>query len=461
MNAPRSFLRHADFWSWFIAAAVVLPVSWNVVTIHNKPIDVLPSDMLLLALPVCVWRWLRQRGHDSGEKNVAATWMYCCLIALIAYCGLLAVAEWSRTGDAIGLLSAAKFIKPLLFVFLGGWLATAIGPRMMLRQMSWMLAVVVLLLAVSTILHSDFPGTVWGSQWMGHPVYGFPNLAMTFVAAATPLVMVIADTSSKSWQRWFGWAAAAASFVLVVSSLSRCANVVLVLSLFVYLLMTGRRWRLMSFACVAVLYVGTGYSLIVLNSDAVAEQQPLLQERAAHRFVEPVNRNSGALAGRSTIWAEAWSLIRTHPWVGYAFRPYSYHSEFVTPHQQYLETLYKAGAIGFAMYAAMLLIALGWLIYLWRDWNAHATRTSNEGHLLAAVLALLCGVLIGNLSQANLTYSLTGNCLFLLIGLMVHPRSEAAISARRYVSGSTAWRPWLPSPLEGEGDRRPVDCNMS
>lgn len=414
-------------WSWLIAASLVLPVSWNIWTVHDKPIDVLPSDLLLIALPFCLWHWCQSVGHSRCELANLSTWLRRFLVALIAYSGLLAVGEWWRTGDAIGLLSAVKFIKPLLFVFLGGWLATAIDPWMMLRRITWVLAIVVLALAASTVMQSDFPGSVWGSRWLGQPVYGFPNLAMTFVATVIPLLLVIADTSERPWQRWTGWAVASAGFVLVVSSLSRCAILVLLESLTVYLLMTGRRWKLIGFISVAVFYVGTGYSLIVLNSDAIAEKQPLLQERAAHRFVEPVNRNSGALAGRSTIWSETWSLIRARPWVGHAFRPYSYQSEFVTPHQQYLETLYKTGGIGFSLYVALLGLSLGGLIQLWRVSQADVPPDSGERHLLAAVLALFCGVLIGNLSQANLTYSLTGNFLFLVIGLIVHPQSATVI----------------------------------
>jgi hypothetical protein len=35
--------------------------------------------------------------------------------------------------------------------------------------------------------------------------------------------------------------------------------------------------------------------------------------------------------------------------------------------------------------------------------------------------------MLGNLSQPNLTYSLTGNCLFLMVGLMVNRHGAASL----------------------------------
>ncbi|MGD9856179.1 MAG: O-antigen ligase family protein, partial [Planctomycetaceae bacterium] len=367
------------------------------------------------------------------------------------------------SGDVVRVLSAARFVKPILYVWIGSWLATAASPGEMLRRIGWSFAGTALVWGVSTVGGTDFPETAWGCHWLGLPVLGFPNTAMTFAAAMLPLLLAVTESAGRRFSRSVAALAVAVAFVLVVCSLSRCAAVVMVSGVTVYFLLTGGRWAPIGLASVAVLSVGTGYSLLVLQSEAIGERHPTLQERAAHRFVHPVNPDSGALAGRSAIWNETWELIASRPLWGYRFDPYSRRAAFDTPHQQYLEVLYKTGFAGLAMYAGLLGIGLVGLTRLGgivgdlgvsdcagihagvvrpAGWGASAGRLrglrrflrpdqpiGDAQRLMAATCGLLCGVLIGNLSQANLTFSLTGNFVFLLLGLVVHPRFVEFLAA--------------------------------
>ncbi|MBX3436200.1 MAG: O-antigen ligase family protein [Planctomycetaceae bacterium] len=212
---------------------------------------------------------------------------------------------------------------------------------------------------------------------------------------------------------------------------------------------------------VAGLYVSIGYSLLMLNIETSDPRLLVWQERAANRWVRPANPISGPLSGRSTIWGETWDLFADRPLFGYGFEPYSERATFDTPHQQYLEVLYKCGLVGMALYACVLSLAFVGLVRQWRAsiplhgpgggrWFDRLSLVSDETNFgrvpiepvasvgqvntclpyAPALLALFCGVMIGNFSQSNLTYSLTGNCLFLLIGLTIPVSVRASTQAK-------------------------------
>jgi O-antigen ligase len=178
----------------------------------------------------------------------------------------------------------------------------------------------------------------------------------------------------------------------------------------------------------------------IMENPAVAHLTDLVQRR-----VEQTLEGGDPLSGRGNIWEETLALCAERPLLGYSFEAYSRYSFYDTPHQQYLEVLYKTGGLGLTLYGVML-IAMG--LGLWHL-ARHAPRRSEVDFMIRGVLATLAAALLGNLSQPNLTYSVTGNCLFLMVGLLMNRfgATELTAFAPKPTSGSRT-QP-LPRPLPG------------
>ena len=99
--------------------------------------------------------------------------------------------------------------------------------------------------------------------------------------------------------------------------------------------------------------------------------------------------------------------------------------DYDTPHQQYLEVLFKCGAVGLSLYTILLLTCL----LLTRRLLRMTARGSPARFPLHAVTSMLVGVMVGNLTQPNLTYSLTGNMIFLLFGSLCSSRAVVVASS--------------------------------
>ncbi|MBX3436201.1 MAG: hypothetical protein KF861_01840 [Planctomycetaceae bacterium] len=242
MNATDRMTTVRHLGGWLIAAALVIPVAWTPLVINGRPLEIMPADLLLVALPFCMGRWWRQSRHTGErEPDLLAVWLRRVAIALILYCGLSGTIGFLTSGDVICVLSAAKLVKPFLFLWIGGFLAESVEPQRLLRRIAWSFAAVMALWAASTVGDAQFPATAWGSNWLGLHPNGFPNLAMTFAAAMLPLLFAVCDGPVTTWQRLAARWAIATTFLLIVCSLSRCAAVVMFSAVSIYLLLTGGR----------------------------------------------------------------------------------------------------------------------------------------------------------------------------------------------------------------------------
>src|SRR5690606_9877147 len=76
---------------------------------------------------------------------------------------------------------------------------------------------------------------------------------------------------------------------------------------------------------------------------------------------------------------------------------------------------HKTGVIGAGLYLWVLGSGVAGLWHMAR----HAERHSPAWYVVWAAQAGLLGTLVGNLSQPNLTYSLTGNTLYLILGVLL------------------------------------------
>ena len=180
--------------------------------------------------------------------------------------------------------------------------------------------------------------------------------------------------------------------------------------------------------------VGFGAFALIQETEFGAILTERIQER-----VERSTEQEDPSSGRFDIWKLAIELWTERPIFGYMFESFSRYAEVDTPHQQYLEVLHKSGGVGFILYVGLLISCLSAAIRLLRI----APPRSGAWYRLSGVIAMLSGVMVGNFTQPNLTYSLTGNLVFLLFGCLCS--SRATISASQPSSHANFNFPRKPS----------------
>jgi O-antigen ligase len=120
-------------------------------------------------------------------------------------------------------------------------------------------------------------------------------------------------------------------------------------------------------------------------------------------------------SGRIAIAQETISLISEKPFLGYSFDSFSrYHDGHSTPHNQYLEVLFKAGLLGFFSYFFFVFVLLYFVVK-----NKHRSYFLNYNNIyIKSFLCVFFAISIGNLTQPNFSYSQTGNVLFAMLGFL-------------------------------------------
>ncbi len=399
------------------------PIAFTVFNAGEKPVDIILCDTLLLMFLVVP---LRLNASRPDVKSLLNDGVFARVLAalMMTYCVSLALVVFGSTQEMGRVLASIKFAKPFLFIFLGRQLAFAYGLIPLFRAIATGGSIVVFLMFVSTVTAPNFPNVLWGRTIFEWSVYGYPNSAMTFFAALVPLLLAAADLAIKPWHvNWFRGSAAIAG-LLTVASMSRSSTAVLFLGTAVYLTLT-KRIRTPIMIGIVSLIIGIG-GLVVdkqFFSGRIVDRLTEMIEARVHRTVS----TNDPLSGRGEIWDHALELIADRPVFGYAFEPFSNYSEgHGTPHQQYLEILYKTGSVGLVLFATLMLVIV---FDLWKRLG-QKELLGRRRYVIMAVLACVLAVLVGNLTQPNLTYSLTGNGLFLFVGLTSIAAAEAAAGRR-------------------------------
>ena len=431
-------------WLWILAGVVVWPVHSTVATVGGKPIDLMLSDLLFLIMPVA---YLFVRSTPSAAQCEAArapiTW-YTLTPALalicIVYMTALAGIGLGMSGETVRVFSAFKLAKPVGFVLLGMLLGSWSDPLEFVDIFSKAFGVIAGLTLFFTVTEPSFPLGEWGKYIFELELSGYPNSPMSFYAVLVPLLIAAADCTRNQTLRLLGWCVSAGTALVILGSMSRSSALALFFGVTIYLVMTGRRALLTVGVVLIVLLSIVGFGLFSALRDT--QVVTVLMQRVQDR-VDRSTESEDPSSGRFEIWQVALELWSEKPVFGYMFESFSrYTGDVDTPHQQYLEVLYKCGGLGLAIYAALLASCL----MVTRRLLRLSTRGSDAWYRLHALAAMLIGVLLGNLTQPNLTYSLTGNMVFLLFGCLCSARAVISVSLPSHGSSFSEPRQ-MPAPI--------------
>ncbi|MBX3436819.1 MAG: O-antigen ligase family protein [Planctomycetaceae bacterium] len=404
--------------SWLIALLVTLPIAIRVAEFADKPVDLVGSDLLFLLLVFVPRR--RDLVIPRGLVLYRLSAARLAAVAMLLYCSALAAVAYAESSEMSRVVSAIKFAKPLAFLPLGVYLAGVTPSISMLRRIALAFAGMSLATLGTATVTPGFPQIAWGARLFAYPLYGYPNSAMTLFAILVPFLLAAADLCKTPMGKWSVRGIAGITSMLVLMSLSRSSSGALACGVWMYLYFTGRIYFPM-FAAVsgAMLLVmfSSAFEALLGNNDVL-----MWVERFTRRFSQTVGA-ADPLSGRGGLWALTIDLWSERPLCGYAFESFSNYADFDTPHQQYLEILFKSGAVGAALYGIVLLSAWMGLVHLAR----FSVPTTEPWYLLRALMAAFIATMVGNISQPNLTYSVTGNFLFFSLGLALNKHTAAAL----------------------------------
>lgn len=427
---------------WIAGTFVVWPIHSTAATVGDKPIELLLSDIVFLLVPFLYLfaRTPQPKQSAKTAKQVIHGDRLTPLIAIvfIAYATTLAGIGMGMTGEMIRIYSAFKLVKPIGFVVLGLLLGIWIDPYEFLKTIGWVFGVISGITMFYTVIGPEFPAGEWGRSIYEWDLSGYPNSPMSFYGAMVPLLLAAAESSRHRFLPLLGWCLAGGTALTILGSMSRSSTLVLIVGTIIYLVTTGRTAVLAGcFVAVMVFSViGFGLFSIVKDTAFVATLEQRVQQR-----LERSTESEDPSSGRFDIWQLALELAVEKPVFGYMFESFSRYAEYDTPHQQYLEVLHKCGTLGLLLYLALLGSGLTTILRLKRR-----TRSGSEPwYLLRGMQGMLIGVMVGNLTQPNLTFSLTGNMVFLLFGCL--SSSRAVITAGRPPASTQDMLPQLKKPI--------------
>lgn len=415
-------------WLYVLGFVMVWPVHWTAATVGDKPIDLMASDLLFALMPISyvlltIGRSNRpSKSLDKPQAHADAKPVALALI-FVVYAMALAGIGLGMSGEMIRLYSAFKLAKPIGFVILGVLLGSWTDPYEFIKVTTHAFGVIVALTMFTTATGPEFPLGEWGRfLFLDYELSGYPNSPMSFYAALVPWLLAAVDGSRYRFAPLYGWGLAACSSLIVLGSMSRSSSIALIVGIILYLILTGRITLLVSSFLIVLVLSAIGVGVVSALRDT--EMLSILMDRIQSR-IDRSTETDDPTSGRLEIWRLAIELWTERPAFGYLFESFSRYASVDTPHQQYLEVLHKCGGIGLILYMGLLISCLTCI----RRLQKMSVRGSRIWYQLHAVTAMIGGIMVGNLTQPNLTFSLTGNFLFLICGCLCSAQA-AAIAER-------------------------------
>lgn len=414
-------------WLYILAGVMIWPIHWTATTVGDKPIDLMISDLLVLLMPF-TYLFTRTTPTKSQMKWVGKpiksyTITPSLALIFIVYATTLAGIGLGLSGEMIRLYSAFKLAKPIGFVLLGMLIGAWSDPLEFVDIVGRVYGVLVAITMFFTVTGSEFPLGEWGKYIFEMELSGYPNSPMSFYAVLVPLLLASVDSSKWSFAPLIGWGLAFCAGLIILGSMSRSSALALIVGVILYLALTGRVTFLVSSFLVMLVLSVIGFGLFSMLKQT--EMVSVLMDRVQTR-IDRSTEDEDPSSGRFQIWGTAIELWTERPAFGYMFESFSRYSTVDTPHQQYLEVLHKCGGIGLILYMGLLISCFMATRRLLRM----AARRTPAWYQLHGLSGMLFGVMIGNLTQPNLTYSLTGNLVFLLFGCICSSRAVVSASQR-------------------------------
>lgn len=401
----------------FFIFCILAPLNVQLLSIDGRPVDVTPSDILLLIAPLFLLSRKRLALPEYAKSQLR--FLFFLISFFIAWCLLSMSLALFEDAGLVVVASAFKFLKPLgLFCLLFWSMGFKPVSTFTVHHFSAAVGICAFTFFFSSFQIPGFPGSQWGKLYLGQLPYGYPNSPMTFLACVLPFSLSGFFSATSRGARFFSLSSALIICSTVVLSLSRSSFVVLVFSALFWMFLSFRRHNLGRIAgriarisvpvivllsltvIVASLFFDIGYQF--------ERMEQMLEHRVTRTF-----QSGDTFSGRSVLWAGAVELIMDRPIIGYGFRGISeFLQTHATPHQQYLEIAYKIGIIGLVLFLL--------LFYRLFKYVRIGMAPADDQQLSVCFFSCFLALAIGNFTQPNFTYSITSNFGAFLAACVLH-----------------------------------------
>lgn len=386
------------FLIYFICILIFSPVAIPLSSIGRKSVDIVFID--LIALILFLFLILKSKIKISDSYVIKP------ILLFIIYSFFLGVIGSIYESSYINVLSSIKFIKPwfILIVFYlisknYNYFTTLDFFSTISRSAT--LCILLLLFSQIFILQNILPR--WGGNFVGLETYGFPNTTGQYLGVMVSLIIFGSIIDSR--YKFFYLLTLLSATLISVMTLSRSGFLVTIISIFLFTFYKARKEFL-----ILILLCFPVFGLTFLLFDDLVISYAEISGKVFNRF-ERLS-STDPLSGRGSIWSIAVDFVSEHPFFGAMFSPFSEISgHHQSAHNQYIESLYKTGFLGFLF---MIIALLSIMYQLLRN---SINNDLSRGLISFAALISFLAVNIGNLTQPNFTDSLVGGIVFALAGI--------------------------------------------
>ncbi|MFA9385130.1 MAG: O-antigen ligase family protein [Vibrio cyclitrophicus] len=386
----------------YISVFILLsPLSITLMELSGKPVDLVLSDFLLMLVPLA----LLTSGFKSKYTVLIPALMIFFYLSLSAFSAIL------DGGQLSNVVSSLRFTKQFLLITAGGAFFLVFGKVDVDVVIRVSITILIIILA-SDLFFGSFPRGCgyegrWGGCFIQREVYGFPNSSASYMVILFLGILFLHSINlvpAKNVIYVF-------SIVIILSvlSLSRTAWFTIALGGLAFLI-TLRKPIFIAIYTFLFLFL----SLFVYYNFKDISTLPIF-EGIVNKISYYANGNE-VTSGRTDIWFDTIVLWAERPLFGFGFDYFSnYVPGFDTPHQQYLELLFKSGLIGLFLYLSLCLK----VVFMLSDYFCKASFLKSRYVLFRLIFILVFPVLINGLFQPILSYSIVSNMIMFILGYIL------------------------------------------
>lgn len=386
---------------YLFAFLLLSPLSITLLEVSGKPVDISSSDLMSVLIPFSL--------IYVGLRNKLTLLLPAFLIFF--YLSLAMIHSILEGGQLSNVISSLRFSKQFLMIAAGGAFFV-IYKQNKSNVFVCVFCVISVVILFSDIVWGGFPRGCgyegrWGGCFLGLDVYGFPNSSASYLAIGFLVILFLHSIKLVSVKvTIFAFVIIA---ILSLLSLSRASWVTLFLGGIGFLIFLRNPFLI--FAYLSLFFITA--CMIFFNMDAIIDM-PIFEGMV--NKVAYYSSGNEMTSGRTHIWFDTLVLWSDQPLFGYGFDYFSkYVVGFDTPHQQYLELLYKSGFFGTVIYLLLCCYTV-FLLSVFLKYKANF----NEGNIPLRLLAIVAfPVAVNGLFQPILSYSTVANIAMFTLGYLL------------------------------------------
>lgn len=367
-----------------IFIGVFVPLNITALKISGKPVDLVLGDVSSIIGFFLMLFVIRKKYIPI------VIYLFLMLIYSIFLVGFL-----SGSNPINSLLSFIKNYKTFFSIFFGIFLAKKY-PEESIVILRLMIYLVPLMVMVSDVLYNPrWPAPRWGGFIGELEVYGFPNSAVFFYVFLSGLIYweMLSFNKLRSIKLiiLLPWIL----FILMSASRNAFLGLIIMYSM-IFWAYKVERYKLILFCMLIILVILMGWVDLgwVLGK------------------FERGSEAGNMFYGRSLVWADFIDLLNTkYNWLTGSSYTFSLH----TPHQQYLEVIYKSGVIGLFFY-----LSLYFFLFLIIKRSLNKSDLPKRAHDFSKIIIIIfLTSAISNFAQPNWSYTVFNILLMTLFGFVM------------------------------------------